>query len=148
MFINHALLARMKTNTALFLMLLVSTAGWAQSTIEVTVTKVRPGSGNIRVGLFNEANFMGTPVEGKEVKADSESVVLKFENVADGDYAISVIHDANENGDLDKTKLGIPKEGFAFSHDVMGKKGPPPFQKAKFEVKGATVKQQLTMRYP
>lgn len=129
-------------------MLLIPILGWAQSTVEVTVTKVRPGKGNIRVGLFTEGNFMGTPVEGKEVKAVGESVSLKFENVAEGDYAISVIHDANENGDLDTNKLGIPKEGFAFSHDVMGKKGPPSFQKAKFEVKGATVKQQLTMRYP
>jgi uncharacterized protein (DUF2141 family) len=137
------------TYATLFCLLLSSLWASGQTTIEVTITKIKPGKGNIRVGLFNEANFLGKPVEGKEVKANSESVVIKFENVADGEYALSVIHDANENGTLDKSKLGIPKEGFAFSNDVMGKKGPPSFEKASFEVKGTTVvKQVLTMRYP
>ncbi|MEJ1238898.1 DUF2141 domain-containing protein [Chryseolinea sp. T2] len=120
----------------------------AQTTVEVKLTGVKPGQGNLRVGLFNEGNYLKTPVEGKIAKATAESVVIVFENVPAGTYALSVIHDANENGDLDKTKLGIPKEGFAFSNNVMGKKGPPSYDKAKFEVRSSTVKQELKMRYP
>jgi uncharacterized protein (DUF2141 family) len=120
-----------------------------QTSVEVTLTGIRPGKGSLRVGLFTEANFLKNPVEGKIVKASGESIVVKFENVRDGEYALSVIHDANENGELDKTKLGIPREGFAFSNNAMGKKGPPSFEKAKFEVKAApSIKQALVMRYP
>ena len=128
----------------------VSLISKGQANVVVTLTGVKQGSGgNLRVGLFNEGNFLKTPVEGKIVKASSESVEVKFENIRDGDYALSVIHDVNENGELDKTKLGIPREGFAFSNNVMGKKGPPTYQQAKFEVKGAaSVKQALVMRYP
>jgi uncharacterized protein (DUF2141 family) len=128
----------------------VSFTANGQANVVVTLTGVKPGSGgNLRVGLFNENNFLKTPIQGKMVKASSESVEVKFEEVRDGDYAISVIHDVNENGELDKTKLGIPREGFAFSNNVMGKKGPPTYQKARFEVKGTTtVKQALVMRYP
>ncbi|MGC3947521.1 MAG: DUF2141 domain-containing protein [Chryseolinea sp.] len=121
---------------------------YAQTTVEVKLTGVKSGKGNLRVGLFTESNYLKTPVEGKIARATDESVVLTFDNVRDGAYAVSVIHDINENGELDKTKLGIPKEGFAFSNNVMGKKGPPTFDKAKFEVKGSTVKQEIKMRYP
>src|SRR4051812_10314503 len=88
-----------------------------QTSIDVTVTGVRPGNGSLRVGLFDEADFLKTPVMGKIVKASSDAIVVKFENIRDGEYALSVIHDANENGELDKTKLGIPREGFAFSNN-------------------------------
>lgn len=121
---------------------------YGQATVQVTLSNVKPGEGNLRVGLFNENNYLNTPVEGKLVKATSETVVLAFENVREGSYAVSVIHDTNDNGELDKTKLGIPKEGFAFSNNVMGKKGPPSYDKARFDVAGSTVKLELKMRYP
>ena len=145
---RHAAFALL-TCTAICFLLLTSQGASGQGTVEVTITKIKAGKGSIRVGLFNESNFLGKPVDGKEVKASSASVTVRFDNVPDGAYAVSVIHDANENGTLDKNKLGIPREGFAFSNDVMGKKGPPPFEKAKFDLKGtAVVKQVLTMRYP
>src|SRR6218665_3019501 len=113
----------MKLNLYLLLTLAtLSLTAQGQANVEVTLTGVKPGGGSIRVGLFNEGNFLKTPVEGKIVKASSESIVVNFEDVDSGDYALSVIHDTNENGELDKTKLGIPKEGFAFSNNVMGKK--------------------------
>lgn len=136
------------------LYLMIAFAGAAlgvsgQAIVEVTLKGVKPGDGSLRVGLFTAGNFLETPVDGKIVKASNESIVLKFENVREGDYALSVVHDANENGKLDKSKLGIPKEGFAFSNNAMGKKGPPAYEKARFEVKGtSSVKQELTMRYP
>lgn len=133
----------------LLCLIIASFATYAQATLEVTITGVKPGKGNIRVGLFEKDNFLKAPVDGKETRADGTSVVVRFENVRNGNYAVSVIHDANENGDLDKTKLGIPKEGFAFSNNAMGKKGPPSFDKAQFEVSGASlIRQELTMRYP
>lgn len=133
---------------SLFVLLSTALITYGQVTVEVTLTGVKPGKGNLRVGLFNESNYLNTPVEGKISKATGASVVLSFENVREGTYALSVIHDTNENGELDKTKLGIPKEGFAFSNNVMGKKGPPPFDKTKFEVKDSGVRQELKMRYP
>ena len=59
-------------------------------------------------------------------------VQLVFEDLPAGDYAVSVMHDANKNGELDKTAIGIPKEGFGFSNNVLGRFGPPKFKEAKF----------------
>ena len=63
-----------------------------------------------------------------------DSITVVFENLKPGKYAVSVIHDANKSKDLDKNKLGIPKEGFGFSNNVMGSMGPPPFERAQFDL--------------
>ena len=139
---------RLSVNLIMFLAFAAVTAH-AQATVEITIAGVKPGKGNIRVGLFQQDNFLQTPLEGKIVEADASSVVVRFDHVRAGSYAVSVIHDTNKNGDLDRTKLGIPKEGFAFSNDAMGKKGPPTFDKARFEVTGTeALRNTLTMRYP
>lgn len=61
-----------------------------------------------------------------------EGVTLKL---PDGIYAVSVIHDENDNGKLDTNILGIPKEGFGFSNNPRIFFGPPSFEKASFDSK-------------
>ena len=56
-----------------------------------------------------------------------------------GEYAIAVFVDLNGNGKMDKNFLGIPKEQYGFSNNVMGKMAAPSFEQAKFEVKGPTI---------
>ena len=61
-------------------------------------------------------------------------------------YAIRFIHDENRNEELDTNFLGIPKEGFGFSNDVMGKFGPKDFSEWLFKVSGDTII-KLTAHY-
>jgi uncharacterized protein (DUF2141 family) len=61
-------------------------------------------------------------------------------------YAIRFIHDENRNEELDTNFLGIPKEGFGFSNDVMGKFGPKDFSEWLFKVSGDTII-KLTANY-
>ena len=49
-----------------------------------------------------------------------------------GTYAIGYYIDANENEKLDTNFVGIPKEEFGFSNNVMGTFGPPKFEAASF----------------
>ena len=55
-----------------------------------------------------------------------------------GEYAIAVFVDLNGNGKMDKNFLGIPKEQYGFSNNVMGRIAAPSFEQAKFEMKGPT----------
>lgn len=126
---------------------ILSAPACAQSTLEVSIQGIRSDKGNIRIGLFTEDNFLKTPLEGKVVKASTGGVSVIFENVPDGSYAVSVVHDVNGNEVLDTNKLGIPKEGFAFSNNARGTLGPPSFDKAKIEIHEGTASQQLEMIY-
>ena len=65
-------------------------------------------------------------------KPSGDSVKVIFENLKPGKYAISVLHDTNNNKDMDRNKLGIPKEGFGFSNNVTGAMGPPSFERAQY----------------
>ncbi len=58
--------------------------------------------------------------------------VWEIDNLAFGDYAISVYHDRTRNGKLDSGLFGIPQEDYGFSNNARGSFGPPAYQKARF----------------
>jgi uncharacterized protein (DUF2141 family) len=119
----------------------------AQGSLEVTVENIKEAKGTIRVGLFtNENDFLKKVADGKVVKANVGTVTVVFENLKRGDYAVSVIHDENENGELDTNVVGIPKEGFGFGNNAMGTFGPPSFDKAKITL-DKSAKQVISLRY-
>lgn len=69
------------------------------------------------------------------VPADGAKARAVYENLAPGEYAVKVFHDANENEKIDMGMMG-PKEKFGFSNNAMGFLGPPDFDDAKFEFDG------------
>ncbi len=113
----------------------------------VVIKNVKEPKGKVSVALFNrEDDFMGKSLVSQSTVAKSGEVQITFENVIPGDYAISVMHDANENNELDSNAFGIPKEGFGFSNDAMGVFGPPSYEKAKFSFSGES-KVAITLKY-
>jgi uncharacterized protein (DUF2141 family) len=120
----------------------------SQNKVEVVVKNVKGATGNVRVGVFkDDKTFLKDAWMGKIVKAEKGEVKVLFENVPVGTYAISIIHDENENGELDSNFFGMPKEGFGFSNDAMGTFGPPDFTKASFKVTGEALNMVISLRY-
>ncbi|MEI8033359.1 MAG: DUF2141 domain-containing protein [Chlorobiaceae bacterium] len=71
-----------------------------------------------------------------------------FENIPFGSYAISVLHDENSNGRMDKFPiLGIPKEGFGVSNNPKIRRGPPSFSESLFVLSAGEMKLSITMNY-
>jgi uncharacterized protein (DUF2141 family) len=113
----------------------ISACALSQTKLQVTVTNIKGQKGNIIVGIFDsDENFLKKPIDGKMEKATGDSITVVFENLKPGKYAVSVLHDANKNKDLDRNKLGIPKEGFGFSNNVLGAMGPPSFDRALIDL--------------
>jgi uncharacterized protein (DUF2141 family) len=138
----------MKSMLLLGIMLCVAPSMFAQERLQVEVVNIKNNSGSIRVGLFdNEKDFLKKAVLGESVLANGEKVNVVIENIPAGEYAISVIHDENDNEELDVNFLGIPKEGFGFGNDAKGSFGPPSFEKAKVKIGEGVVKQVITLRY-
>ncbi len=129
-------------------LLLAATSAWAQAQLEVVVKNVKDDKGNIRVGIFrDDKTFLKDAWLGKVVKAATGEVKVVFDSVPAGTYAVSIIHDANENGELDSNAFGIPKEGFGFSNDAMGLFGPPGFQKASVSIGTGAQAITISLRY-
>ena len=72
------------------------------------------------------------------VKVSKSEEVITFSDLPDGEYAIKLFHDENDNKKLDFNMLGIPKESYGFSNNV-GQFGQPDYKEAKFTVKENTM---------
>lgn len=112
-------------------------------TITVTIEGVRNSSGSIGIALHNEDSDSDFP-DAEAFRQESVSlnssgdVEVIFENIPAGDYAVAVMHDENDNGDIDFNEYGMPTEGFGFSNDAMGDMGPPDFDQAAFSAEKDT----------
>ncbi len=140
----------MKTKITILMLLAAcfTFPAFSQGTLRVEVSNVKEAKGTVNVGLFaTEDTFLKKPTFGKIVKADKEKVIAVFENLPNGTYAISVIHDENENGELDTNFMGIPKEGFGFGNDASGMFGPPSFEKASIHWDGKDKQVSVKLKY-
>jgi uncharacterized protein (DUF2141 family) len=103
-------------------------------TIKVTIENVLSDGGTILGGLHTADTFMkGQGVVNAMAPATAGEVTLTFENVTPGTFAVMVMHDANDNKQMDMEPNGIPKESYGTSGE-MNMYGPPSFDLAKFEV--------------
>jgi len=135
-------------STALLCTLLPVTS-WAGD-LTVKIDRVKNDQGSILGALYDsEASFMKQPAARAtfKVKAMPGEVQYVFHDIPAGTYALSIFHDENGNGQLDKNFLGIPKEGYGFSNDSKGSGGPPRFTQAAFKMGGANQTITIQLRY-
>jgi uncharacterized protein (DUF2141 family) len=118
--------------------------------IGATVSGLRSARGQVlacltaRPDAFPDCN---RDPEARSVTVPAGATVeLRFEAVPAGRYAISLFHDENGNGRLDK-RLMVPREGYGFSRDAPVRFGPPSFASAAFAVTGESQHQTIRMRY-
>ena len=57
-------------------------------------------------------------------------------DLPNGEWAVVITQDTNNNDKLDKNFIGIPTEPYAFSNNVRPKLAPPDFNDCKFVVGG------------
>lgn len=119
-------------------------------TIEVCIDNIRSSDGTVGIALFNTKKGFpdknSTAIKGKSVPAGKQCIV-HFENVPYGTYAVSVLHDENGNGRMDKGFLGIPKEGFGTSNNPKLKMGPPSFSESRFDLAQEKMTLNINMKY-
>jgi uncharacterized protein (DUF2141 family) len=103
--------------------------------IVVEVENFRNDQGDALYALFrSDAGFPVEPMRAacrvQESIAEGRSRVV-FDDVPEGAFAISVLHDEDGDRKLKTGILGIPREGIGFSRDARGLMGPPKFQDAR-----------------
>jgi uncharacterized protein (DUF2141 family) len=117
--------------------------------VSATVTALRSTRGDILACLTMRPdkfpNCQNDP-NARRLIVPATDPYLDFGTVAEGRYAIALIHDENGNGKLDK-RLMIPREGFGFSQDAPVMMGPPRFDSAAFAVGAVKERLSIRMRY-
>jgi uncharacterized protein (DUF2141 family) len=144
----------MKPAAALLALLMLPGIAFAKAppttTLTVTIKKVKDAKGTVRVGLFSLKDRWPVVKDaslGANAKARKGTLKVSISGVKAGTWAVALFHDEDDDGEIDKSFIGIPTEGYGFSRDASATFGPPDFEDAAFKVADKPVHQAVTMVY-
>ena len=119
--------------------------------VVIKVTGTNSSQGQVGCALFDSSPAFPMDNAGTRqvwLAADSRPLICKFSGIAAGAYAVAVSHDLNGNKKVDTNFLGIPKEGWAVSNNVVPNLRAPRFDESQFFVKeGSTVELEVKLVY-
>jgi uncharacterized protein (DUF2141 family) len=117
--------------------------------VTLNFENVRNARGMLRVCLTTNPRAFpdcSRDSHARTLSVPATATSARFEGLAAGTYAVSLIHDENGNGRMDMA-LVMPREGFGFSRNPRIGMGPPRFDAAAFAVGTAPVSQTVRVRY-
>jgi uncharacterized protein (DUF2141 family) len=128
-------------------LLLVASPALAQDVV-VHVDNVRSANGSVLVAVCTADDFLTEHCRhNARARARAGSADVTVGGVPPGRYAIQAFHDENDNSELDRSLIGMPREGVAFSRDAPMQMGPPRFSDAAVEIGQDGGSVTLSMRY-
>lgn len=118
--------------------LLLTTLGASAATVEVRVSGVVGAKGKVNVAVCDRERFLKQCAYSASAPARAGETVVALRDIPAGTWAVLAYQDENENSQLDRNFIGIPKENYGFSRDAASRFGPPGFDDAAIEVKEGT----------
>lgn len=101
--------------------------------LTVVVTNLQNKDGKVSVSLYKtEEDFLQKGQSLTTIITMAGQATVVFKDLRPGTYAVSVMHDQNDNGKLDTAVFGIPVEPYGFSNNARGTFGPASFDDSKF----------------
>ncbi|WP_163323347.1 DUF2141 domain-containing protein [Draconibacterium mangrovi] len=91
------------------------------TTLIVTVPNINPLKGEIQVSVYdNDESFLKENEEYKiyRFKVEEAKGRVVINDLPEIEYALIIYHDENDNKKMDKSIIGMPKEGYGFSKNV------------------------------
>lgn len=87
----------------------------------ITINNLRfEEGGSLKIQVFDQAILADdelVPVLEKVLDISDDCLPVVLDGLPSGDYLIAVFHDVNENGKMDYSFFGSPREGYGFSGD-------------------------------
>ena len=132
------------------LLYLASVLAVVNHQLEIAVTLPENTSGKLYLVIYdNKDDFLGEKGELSvyDLAELRDHPTIKINQVKEGTYAFVAFIDENNNGIMDKNRLGIPKEPIGFSVSKMGLFGPPSFKKASYQIPGTKSVELIIERF-
>ena len=103
----------------------------------IEVTNIKTVKGHVYFALYNNPkNFPKGERFYKrvKVKVGKSSVRYTFKGLANGDYAVAVYHDKNDDNKCNLNLIGVPTEGYGFSRNFRPILSVPKFNDCKINL--------------
>lgn len=121
--------------------------------IKVKVVNINSNNGIIRSHIYRETDGKSFPKKtsncyrrGFGEITNNQSIII-YDSLEYGYYAISVHHDENNDGWMNKTFLGYPAEGFGLSNNPKIFLSVPNFEDCKILLEEDTLNIVIKMKY-
>ena len=104
-------------------------------TLNVKVIDLKHCNGKLWIAVYSDSSSFMTDEVCTALCLDIHRVGEQLVQIPlnHGEYGITLFHDENGNGALDKNFFKFPKEAYGFSNDAPTPFGPPTFEEAKFQ---------------
>ena len=77
--------------------------------LTVNISGLNSDKGTLLIGVYNKKeDFLNKQFKGEISKIENKKSVVIFKNLPRGEYAVSFVHDENDNKKMDTNFLGIP----------------------------------------
>jgi uncharacterized protein (DUF2141 family) len=123
----------------------------SQTKLTVQVTGVRAAKGEMAITLYPDdaRRFLAPHSKMARIRAVAQAPMTSacFWLPTPGYYAVAVYHDENANRDFDRTIVGLPAEGFAFSNNPPTPTALPPFKAVRFRAGEGETTIKVKLRY-
>lgn len=124
-------------NLFLFLIVLGVNTYAQQDQLTLNIKNITKIKGTIEVGVFNKADgFLeeNTAIKNYSIPVNGHTISYTIDDLPEGDYAISMYQDINEDKECNLNFIGVPKEPYAFSNNIKPKFSAPNFEDCKFRL--------------
>lgn len=101
---------------------------------------------NSPLGFPKESNLRFRKIPDGKIKSN-HTATLVFDNVPYGTYALTVHHDENMNGKMDRNFIGYPKESFGVSNNPSFFPNIPDWDECKFDLDTDTLRLKVDLKF-
>jgi uncharacterized protein (DUF2141 family) len=115
----------------LFMVLSSSSGSKAKYVLTIKLTNIQNLRGHIELGLYKDSNKfpkIGQHFKMVRLKPTEKELSYSFQNLEEGEYALCLYHDEDNNGVCNRNFIGIPTESYAFSNNIRPKWSEPVFE--------------------
>ncbi|MCB9523591.1 MAG: DUF2141 domain-containing protein [Myxococcales bacterium] len=120
-------------------------------TIVVDVVGLRSRRGHVLAAVYASAEGFphdpGGAVRRLTEIIDDDEVEVYFEDLPPGRYAVTVLHDEDDDGELSTNVLGIPTDGLGMSNFSTLAFRRPGFDAASFDFEGGEIHIPVRIHY-
>lgn len=109
----------------------------ATASVTVVVSALASTESTVKLNFYNSSEAFlkrGQEVYQRVVRPEGKTSVSVPIELPQGEWAVALTQDLNNNDKLDKNFIGIPTEPYAFSNNVRPALRPPNFEECKFRV--------------
>jgi uncharacterized protein (DUF2141 family) len=122
----------------------------AAADLRVTVDGLHSDKGHVNLGLYDEPDkFPGRAgvIQSGRAKIEGGRAVFVFHDLKPGRYAVSLFHDENDDGQFNRSLIGLPLEGYGFSNNPKVALSAPSFDACAVAVGEAGAQTTIKIAY-